>query len=302
MGIHRAHRLALAGVLALVAACGGGGDERSGSRTYSYGTGDDATTTTTAAEGAPETTAAAQAGRVDAASTTTALAGATTSTTARAGDVIPVGALRVGQLAPALLRPGRGDRIVLEVRAQAGMAPAAGTLDHLVSVLRSVSGKAVVVDGVYALDGSARSWTPSLIIDAARSAAQIESGRDQVVLRLLFVRGSFEGDSGVLGVAVAGDVAAIFGEQIDAAAGLLVSPSVVEDAVAMHETGHLLGLVDLVLGTGRGDPDHPGHSRNRRSVMYWQVESDLITQLLDGGIPRDFDADDRTELAAIRRG
>jgi hypothetical protein len=36
--------------------------------------------------------------------------------------------------------------------------------------------------------------------------------------------------------------------------------------------------------------------------MYWAVESDLIGQLLDGGIPNDFDAQDRADLARIRQG
>ena len=122
------------------------------------------------------------------------------------------------------------------------------------------------------------------------------------MLRLLFVGGSFEGNLGVLGAAVRGDVAAVFSDQVDRAAGLLVDPPTVEDAIALHEVGHLLGLVDLVVGSGRGDPEHPGHSRNRDSVMYWAVESDAISQLLSGGIPNQLDADDRAELAAIRGG
>ncbi|MFZ6004743.1 MAG: hypothetical protein ACOYXM_12530 [Actinomycetota bacterium] len=222
-----------------------------------------------------------------------------TSTTA-APPLIEVGSLAVGGVAEALLQPGRGDRIVLEVRAQEGAEPAGATIDRIVDELTAASGKDVVVDGPDRIGGGADEWAQSEVIAAARSAAQAESGRVQVVLRLLFLRGSYEGNGSVLGVAVAGDVAAVFSDQVESAAGLLVSPAVVEDAVSMHEIGHLLGLVDLVLGTGRGDPEHPGHSRNDRSVMYWQVESDLITQLLDGGIPREFDADDRAELAQIR--
>jgi hypothetical protein len=217
-------------------------------------------------------------------------------------SVIAVGSSRVGEVAPALLRPGRGDQVVIEVRAQSGAGPEGATIDHLVRVVAGASGKRVSVDGTDALPGGAHAWTPQEIVSAAAAAAQAESGRAQVVLRLLFLRGTFQGDTGVLGVAVAGDVAAVFSDQVDSAAGVLVAPAVVEDAVTMHEVGHLLGLVDLLLGSGRGDPAHPGHSRNRRSVMYWQVDSGLITQLLDGGIPRDLDDDDRAELAQIRAG
>ena len=206
----------------------------------------------------------------------------------------------VGQLAPILLRPGFADRIVVEVRAQEGAAPRAATLDHLRRVLRDVSGKEVVLDGVTRLAGGGQAWTGRSIAEAADAASSAPA--DQVTLRLLFLRGSFEGNRGVLGVAVRGDVAAVFSDQVSAAAGLLVSPAVVEDAVTIHEVGHLLGLVDLVLRTGRADPAHPGHSPNRRSVMYWQVESGAITQLLDGGIPNELDAADRADLAAIRNG
>ncbi len=301
-------RIRVAGVVAVLAIVGAGcAHARSGPSSAAIGS--STTTTEPAGQGG-------QPGAHDAGSTvpdgrgstrTTAGrssggAGASPTTTTIAPSVIGVGSTPVGGVASALLRAGRGDRVVLEVRAQQGAAPASATIDHLVQVLEGASGKAVAVDGTDVIGGGARDWTQQQVISAASAAAQLESGRSQVVLRVLFLRGTFGGDTSVLGVSVAGDVAAVFSDQVNSAAGLLVSPSVVEDAVSMHEVGHLLALVDLLLGTGRGDPAHPGHSRNKRSVMYWQVESDLITQLLDGGIPRDFDADDRAELAQIRAG
>ena len=296
----------LLGVLAVVAAaCGGGEDADS-----IAGPGGSASTTVAGAPepGSSPTTAGTAPGggspspSSGGSSPGSVGAGGTPPATPPADAVIGVGSTGVGGVAAALLRSGRGDRVVLEVRAQPGMAPEPATIDHLVRVLRDASGKAVAVDGVDPLPDGERAWTAREIVQAAASSAQVESGRSQVVLRLLFLQGTYEGDAGVLGVAVAGDVAAVFSDQVDASAGVLVSPTVVEDAVAMHEVGHLLGLVDLLLGTGRGDPAHPGHSRNRRSVMYWQVDSGFITQLLDGGIPTDFDADDRAELAQIRAG
>jgi hypothetical protein len=290
----------LATLALVVAACGGGDDAATPGAadpsTTAAGAADVGATTTAAAGGAQPPSGTQSGGSTSPGEPTT------TAGSSGAPSVIGVGSLRVGEVAPALLRPGRGDRVVLEVRAQDGAAPDAGTISHLGQLLGAASGKQVAVDGPDVIGGGARDWTQQEIVAAAADAAQIESGRSQVVLRLLFLRGTFEGKSSVLGVAVAGDVAAIFSDRVDAAAGLLVAPSVVEDAVTTHEVGHLLGLVDLLLHTGRGDPDHPGHSRNRRSVMFWQVESDLVTQLLDGGIPRDFDADDQAELAQIRAG
>lgn len=303
-GRARAGAVALCG-LVVVAACGGGGEDDDALR--SSGPSSTSTTAAVAAPADPGATAPAvtMPGGSSPPTVPAAESGASGGGGApapAAGSVIGVGSLRVGAIAPPLLRPGRGDRVVIEVRAQQGASPDRATIEHLASVLGAASGKAVAVDGPDLLGGGGRDWSAQDIVSAAAGAAQVESGRDQVVLRLLFLNGTFEGKGGVLGVAVAGDVAAVFSERIDAAAGVLVSPPIVEDAVTMHEVGHLLALVDLLVGSGRGDPEHPGHSRNRRSVMYWQVESSLVTQLLDGGIPRDFDDDDRAELAQIRAG
>jgi hypothetical protein len=223
----------------------------------------------------------------------------TTVPPSTAGTIAPGG---VGDLARSLLRPGNGDRIVVEVRAQAGAEPRTGTLDHLRAVLGQVSGKAVVLDGIDPIPGGSQSWTAGSIVTAAEGAAAFAQGGAQVVLRLLFVHGAYEGDGSVLGVAVRGDVAAVFTDRVEEAAGLLTRPSVVEDAVTVHEIGHLLGLVDLVIDTGRDDPEHPGHSTNDGSVMYWAVESDLVGQVLGGGVPTELDAQDRADLARIRAG
>jgi hypothetical protein len=58
----------------------------------------------------------------------------------------------------------------------------------------------------------------------------------------------------------------------------------------------------LAVDTDREDPEHPGHSRSRESVMYWAVESNLIAELLGAGPPTDFDDADRADLAALRSG
>ena len=122
------------------------------------------------------------------------------------------------------------------------------------------------------------------------------------MLHLLQLRGTFEGSDEVLGVAVRGDVLALFPDSIEGSATPLVSVASIEDAVVLHELGHVLGLVDLARNTGRADPDHPGHSRNAKSVMYWAVESSLVGQVLNGPPPRDFDADDLADLRALRSG
>lgn len=211
-----------------------------------------------------------------------------------------------GTFARTLLRPAPATRLVLEQMQQSGAAPRQATIDHAARVLGQVSAKQVDRPAPIALSGGARTWTASEVRALADSQGRAQQGGDQAVLRVLFLRGSFSGggdDEGeVLGVAVRGDVAALFPDAISRAETPLIDSGEIEDAVLMHELGHLLGLVDLAIDTGRDDPEHPSHSRNRNSVMYWAVESSLISQVLSGGPPRDFDRDDLADLSALRNG
>ena len=186
------------------------------------------------------------------------------------------------------------------MRSQPGAEPRQGSIDHLRSVLGGVSGKTVDVGGGV-VAGPGRQWTADDIRALADSTGVTSTSQD-AVLHLFFLAGGFAGDDHVLGIAVRSDVAAVFSDRVDQSAGLLVDRGRIEDAVTMHEAGHLLGLVDLFLSTGRADPDHPGHSRNRGSVMYYAVESTLVASVLGGGPPVDFDADDLADLATIRSG
>src|SRR5436305_1500431 len=144
---------------------------------------------------------------------------------------------------------------------------------------------------------------------APTSTASVEATTTSIVIgpdgssTVLREPGSVESSSGgaasVLGVAFRGDAAAIFMDQVRASATPLVGSAGIEAAVVAHEVGHLLGLVDLYLHTGRQDADHPGHSTDKNSVMYWAVESDLVADLLQGGPPQNFDAADIDDLKTI---
>jgi hypothetical protein len=165
-----------------------------------------------------------------------------------------------------------------------------------------VSDKPVDVRPVRSLPGGAKAWTADDLRATADATSTVGQGGGRAVLHLLQVHGTFEGSEEVLGVAVRGDVIAFFPDSIEGSATPLVSAAAVEDAVVLHELGHVLGLVDLARNTGRADPDHPGHSRNTHSVMYWAVESSLVGQVLNGAPPKDFDGDDLADLAALRSG
>ena len=203
-----------------------------------------------------------------------------------------------GSFAPVILQGSRSNAVVVEIRTQSSADPQQASIDHLTAVLQSVTGKSVSVVRGAGISGGAKSWSADELRSAG--AAGAGQGGDAAVIHLLFVHGDFGGDSGVLGVSVRGDTAAVFLDQVDASSTPLVGSSGIETAVVTHEVGHLMGLVDLFLHTGRQDPQHPGHSTNTKSVMYWAVESNLVADLLQGGPPKDFDSADLADLQTIR--
>ena len=213
-------------------------------------------------------------------------------------QVAPAGP--VGSLAARYLRPSGSETVLVQVLAQDGAGPRTAAPERVRQVLAELSGKTVSL-AVGGVRGGSRSWTSEELRAVADEAAPAQTA-EQAVLTLLFLRGGFAENERAVGVAVRGDVAAVFAERVDEAAGMLGNPAAVEDAVTMHEVGHLLGLVDLVLDTGREDPEHPGHSPNRGSVMYYAVESTVLGSVLSGGPPRDFDQADLDDLARIRNG
>jgi hypothetical protein len=298
--------------LALLASCGRGNDHLV---LQPPSTGGGSTTAPPTAVTGGATTAkggsATTAGRPGAPSTTgkstgsTAGPGATTGSTAgtvASGAVHPESRGGPGSFARVLLRPAPATRLIVEVLVQTGASPQQATLDHVSRVLKDASGKAVQVSAPITVPGSGGAISDSDIRAMADRYGQATQSGSQAVIRLLFLKGSYGPDDNALGVTVRGDVAAVFSDAVRSAASPIVSRSVIEDAVSVHEVGHVLGLVDLVLATGRQDPDHPGHSRSRSSVMYWAVESDIVAQVLGGPPPREFDGSDKADLATIRSG
>ena len=208
-----------------------------------------------------------------------------------------------GSFASAYLVAATSTEIDVDVRSQSSSGPLTQeSIDHVRSVLDQVSGKTVVARQGAPIAGGARDWSADDLRAIADEPHTVQQGNGRTVIHLLFVHGTLGGDDSVLGAAVRGDTAAIFVDRVRASETPLVGSNGIEVAVVTHEVGHLLGLVDLYLHTGRQDPDHPGHSTDKSSVMYWAVESDLVADLLGSGPPRDFDRADLADLQSIRDG
>lgn len=140
--------------------------------------------------------------------------------------------------------------------------------------------------------------------DLHRLSDRHDSGGDrpEPVIHVLALPGRYERDD-VTGIAFRPNAFAVFVDRLDGTLlGVSGDRGDFHEAVAVHELGHLFGLVNL---TGHGafheDARHPGHADDRSSVMFWAVEDVSVSNILRGGPPRTFNAADIEEMRRIRR-
>ena len=213
-----------------------------------------------------------------------------------------------GGLTLACLMDDQFTTMVVEIDHAPGRAPASSTVDLLEERLSEVCSKpgGISVELQETAFEELESWTAD---DVRRVALETREAppMDGQVLRwhLLMPDGAYEEES-VLGVAVNAADVAIFGERIEDSENFLQRPSAeeIENSVAVHEVGHLLGLVNAVYRSPRDheDPEHPHHSSNDESVMYWAVESSSLNAVFTGSLPDAFDEDDLADLADLQDG
>ncbi len=141
-----------------------------------------------------------------------------------------------------------------------------------------------------------------------------EDEQGTVVMHALFLDGKYERE-GVAGLAFAADGWAIFKgtiRDITCTNNALVCDGVrewrVTRSVAIHEAGHLFGLVNcpLEMQTDR-EATHQGdsgecHSSNEDSVMYWAVEvrRGLNNLIMEEEVPWQFDQNDVNDARAVQ--
>jgi hypothetical protein len=316
---HRASAIGALALAVLATACGGGSKkvEAGGA----YGDGVDVRSTTTLAPGqtgpAPTTAPGATSKLVTPASTakgspatTTKAAPSNTATLppvsgGSGNDPIKVVAKQGSGAAAGMMlsATSAAKQLVVEVIASPGATEITADTDRVANDLRTYSGKPVqIVRTAGPATANDKQWTPSDLNQWVDTYSKVPQGGSTFVIHHAYVHGHLpSGSSGftVLGVAYRADSFAYFADDASSLS------STEKMAVAVHENGHLMGLVDTYLNDGRSDttndPAKHGHSQNKQSVMYYAVDSTLISQLL-GTTPTDFDAADKRDLAAIHNG
>ena len=214
-----------------------------------------------------------------------------------------------GGLALACLDSSKYTEIVIEVDYEEGYQPKSSSTDLLKQRLEQVCDKpdGVTITFTETIFGNQGSWTSD---DVRYHAWENKENQPQTSSTLhwqvLFPSGTYSDDS-VLGVAVDASTVAIFGDSVEEAKGPFFgrpSAEEVENSVLVHEFGHLLGLVNIVYQSlvEHEDPDHPHHSNNDESVMYWAIDSTSIGNIISGDLPNEFDEYDLKDLTDMKNG
>ncbi len=192
---------------------------------------------------------------------------------------------------------------VIEVDFVNGMKPEQSAFDLLKTRMDGVANKpdGIAFEFGAALPATNREWSSREVLEYAEDHLDQGSHGNTVVTHLLFLDGKFS-DPNVLGVAIGHGTVALFSEVIRdvcTTQNLCFSgSSSIFQAVMVHEFGHAIGLVNhgIAMKTPHEDTDHPGHSSNRNSVMYYAVETSDVLNILTNGPPTTFDADDRADV------
>lgn len=215
---------------------------------------------------------------------------------------------------------------VIEVDSVQGQGPPSGLLDFVKTRLSSVANKP---DGIeMRVDETAMAphngaWSVKDIEQVSKAHQGAHTSGTTAVLHLMFLDGNSQGDSQdarVLGstltysnglghVSSTGPIA-IFSQSIkDSCSPISLNPCTdaapIWRGVLVHEFGHAMGLVNNGIPMVKnheatscnGSPDQK-HSSNTNSVMNCQVESGNVLAAFTGGIPNDYDADDKADLHA----
>jgi len=201
----------------------------------------------------------------------------------------------------------RGDpygELLLEISYVEGNAPDSTALDLVKQRISETTEKSSISIKQHAFGSDDDSYTlDEVMVLEDRERTRHKEG-DTFVVHLLYLNGEYADNPDALGVAYRGSSIVIFKEQIEDAAFLFVSAQDIEKAVLVHEYGHLVALVNIGYTSPHDheDPDHPGHSTNDESVMYWAVESVDLGNQLAGEPPNQFDSDDLDDLQRMREG
>ena len=203
-----------------------------------------------------------------------------------------------------ILRGNEYSKIHIEVNYVTGNSPESDALNLLKQRIQEVTDKSTITVSQSSFGSTDNSYTLEEILELENKQRTRFKNGNTFVVHILYLNGEYSDNDQTLGLAYSGTSFAIFKEKIEDAAFLLISSKDIEKSVIVHEFGHLLGLVNNGYQSPHDheDSQHPHHSNNDESVMYWAIESQDIGNQIDGEPPNDFDNYDLDDLKLMKEG
>jgi len=209
----------------------------------------------------------------------------------------------VGASANALLSAATYTSVKIEIQYMPGYAPDAGALNNLtvfLNMLVNKPGGITIVQSQIAASGKTVLSLDDIATIEKNNRTAYTSG-SQLGVYFLYTDGRYT-EGNVLGIAFRNTSMCLFGKTIHDNSGAIgqTSRTKLESTVLEHETGHILGLVDIgsAMQTNHKDAAHGSHCNNTSCLMYYASETtDILGFLLTGAIPP-LDANCRADLQA----
>lgn len=214
-----------------------------------------------------------------------------------------------GDFAADYLRSTHFRSLVVEIDYPAGKAPSPEAVNLLQERLAErcdkPDGVTVQVDDAI----PASEFPPVLSVsdlaalEQAHRSTFSNAASETAAFYILYVSGHSDADSAdgaVLGLAYAGSSIGFFIDQADPGPVPLVTKQEVEGAGVVHESGHLLGLVDggTPMVTPHEDAQHVAHCDDSTCVMYWVITIDPLANITDTTFA-EFDAHCSADMTAF---
>ena len=209
-----------------------------------------------------------------------------------------------GQCRYEILRANEYSSVHLEINYVTGHSPDSDALNLLKQRIKEVTDKSTVTVSQSSFGSTQSSYTLEEILEIENEERSRFKSGNTFVIHILYLNGEYKDNDQTLGLAYSGTSFVMFKEKIEDAAFLLISAKDIEKSVIVHEFGHLLGLVNNGYQSPHDheDPQHPHHSNNEDSVMYWAIESQDIANQIDGEPPNNFDSYDLDDLNLMKQG
>lgn len=212
-----------------------------------------------------------------------------------------------GASAADLLSDADFEHLVVEIQYVEGMAPEQAALDDLADFLGArltkPGGIEIRVDDQPIGPATGTTYSAADIRALEDEHREVFTSGDTLATYLLVVDGEYEQEN-VLGIAYYNTSTALFGEKIQDNTGGLNQPTKarVEATVAMHEFGHIMGLVDngtdMVTPHKDPDPGRGSHCDDDQCLMYYAVRTTGFLSSLIGSEPPSLDQNCLDDLRA----